>query len=158
MIATAIRDETLAARDHVETATDPAAFAHWPDDIHDDMLANTGNGCVGTVLVSETERVRVWHLTLEPGKRCPFHRHVSPYFWTCHSTGLSRGYTSDGEIKELPLTVGQTQHFIYGEGEFMLHSVENIGETTLLFTTVEFLDGPNRPLDVPDRVRLHGQA
>jgi hypothetical protein len=36
----------------------------------------------------------------------------------------------------------------------MLHSVENIGDTDLLFTTVEFLNSANAPLPVPDGVRL----
>ena len=36
----------------------------------------------------------------------------------------------------------------------MLHSVENIGDTDLLFTTVEFLQSANAPLPVPDGVRL----
>ena len=37
----------------------------------------------------------------------------------------------------------------------MVHSVENIGDTDLLFTTVEFLDSPNKPLSIPDSMRLH---
>ena len=36
----------------------------------------------------------------------------------------------------------------------MLHSVENIGDTELLFTTVEFIDGENEPLEIPDGYRL----
>ena len=144
----------MTARDHIEMATDPAAFIHWPDGLHAEMLANADNGCVGSTLVSETDRLRVWHLVLEPGKRCPFHRHVNPYFWSAHTAGLSRGYTCDGRMADLPVTPGMTRHFDYGPGQSMLHSVENIGDTTLVFTTVEFLDGPNRPLDVPDNVRL----
>jgi hypothetical protein len=40
----------------------------------------------------------------------------------------------------------------------MLHSVENISDTDLLFTTVEFLDSANAPLPVPDGVRLAAVA
>jgi oxalate decarboxylase/phosphoglucose isomerase-like protein (cupin superfamily) len=40
----------------------------------------------------------------------------------------------------------------------MLHSVENIGDTDLVFTTVEFLDGTNPALDVPDSARLTASA
>ncbi len=36
----------------------------------------------------------------------------------------------------------------------MVHAVENIGTTDLLFATVEFLDSANTPLSVPDSVRL----
>lgn len=140
--------------DHIETATDPAAFADWPAGVHEDMKAHEFSGVVGSVLVSETERVRVWHLRLPPGYRCPFHRHVNPYFWSAHSAGRARGYFSDGRIRDVEHYAGETRHFYYGEGEYMLHSVENIGDTELVFTTVEFLDGPNRPLDIPDEIRL----
>lgn len=147
-------DTVQTSKDHVETATDPAAFAEWPEGLYEDMLAHQSNGCVGSVLVSETDRVRVWHLLLPPGKRCPFHRHVNPYFWSVHRAGKARGYFSDGRIKDVEHYVGETKHFYYGPGEYMLHSVENIGDTELEFTTVEFLDGANEPLEIPDGIRL----
>jgi hypothetical protein len=139
---------------HIETATDPAAFAHWPEAVYEDMKANEFSGCVGSVLVSETDRVRVWHLKLPAGYRCPFHRHVNPYFWSAHTAGKARGYFSNGEIRDTEHYAGETKHFYYGDGEYMLHSVENIGDTDLLFTTVEFLDGPNAALPIPDSMRL----
>ena len=50
--------------DHIPTNPDPAAFAHWPEGLYEEMLRSHDNGCVGSVLVSETNRVRVWHLHL----------------------------------------------------------------------------------------------
>jgi hypothetical protein len=144
--------------DHIETATDPAAFADWPNGLYEEMLANIQNGTVGSVLVSETDRVRVWHLSLKPGCRCPFHRHVNPYFWSCHTNGTSRSYFSDGRIKDTDHFAGETRHFHYGPGDYMVHSLENVGETELVFTTVEFLDGLNAPLAIPDDVRLGASA
>lgn len=128
--------------------------AHWSKDLQDDIEANRMNGCVGSVLVSETERVRVWHLRLPPGKRCSFHRHVLDYFWTCHSDGTARGYFEDGRIVDVKHFPGDTRHLTYGPGEYLLHSVENVGETDLLFTTVEFKESANPPLPIPDSVRL----
>jgi hypothetical protein len=139
---------------HIETATDESAFAHWPEGVHEDMKANEFNPCVGSVLVSETDKLRVWHLRLPAGYRCAFHRHVNPYFWSAHTAGRARGYFSSGEIRDVEHYAGETKHFYYGAGEYMLHSVENIGDTDLLFTTVEFLDGPNTALPVPDGIRL----
>lgn len=139
---------------HIPTSTDPSVFTHWPDGLYEDMKANEFSGIVGSTLVSETDKVRVWHLRLAPGYRCAFHRHVNPYFWTAHNPGKARGYFSSGTIKDVEHYAGETKHFHYGAGEYMLHSVENIGDTELLFTTVEFLDGPNAPLDVPDSIRL----
>jgi beta-alanine degradation protein BauB len=128
--------------------------AHWPQAVQQDFETNRYNGCVGSVLVSETDRVRIWHLHLPAGSRCSFHRHVLAYFWTAHTAGHARGYFEDGRIVDVEHYPGQTKHFAYGLGEYMVHSVENIGETDLLFTTVEFLDSPNTPLPVPDDVRL----
>ena len=139
---------------HVPTATDPAAFAHWPPGLYEEMLAGSANGVVGSVLVSETDRVRVWHLRIPPGSRCGFHRHVNPYFWSAHTAGKARGYFSSGEIRDVEHYPGETKHFYYGPGESMLHSVENIGDTELVFTTVEFLDGTNPALPIPEHVRL----
>ena len=44
--------------------------------------AQNHNGCVGSELVSESDRVRVWTIRLKPGQRFGFHRHVLDYFWT----------------------------------------------------------------------------
>jgi hypothetical protein len=135
-------------------ATTDNPRAAWPKELQDDLEQNRFNGAVGSVLVSETDRVRVWHLRLPPGKRCAFHRHVLDYFWTCHSHGRARGYFEDGRILDVSHFPGDTKHLSYGEGEYMLHSVENIGDTELLFTTVEFKQSANAPLPLPDGVRL----
>lgn len=140
--------------DHIETNPDPKAFAHWPQGLYEEMLASTGNGCVGTTLVSETERVRVWHLHIPAGARCGFHRHVNPYFWSALKAGKARGYFSSGEVRDTEHYVGETKHYYYGPEDYMLHNVENIGDTDLAFTTVEFLDGTNEPLALPPEVKL----
>jgi hypothetical protein len=128
--------------------------AGWPESLQQEYLESEFSGCVGSVLVSETDRVRVWHLHIPPGKRCSFHRHVLHYFWTAHNAGRARGYYGDGRVVDVVHYKGETKHFKFGPGEFMVHSVENIGDTDLLFTTVEFLDSPNSPLPVPDDIRL----
>ena len=145
---------TKHGQHHIETNPDPAAFAHWPEGVYQEMLVSHDNGCVGTTLVSETDRVRVWHLHIPVGTRCGFHRHVNPYFWSALNAGKARGYFSSGEIRDTEHYVGETKHFYYGPGDYMLHSVENIGDTDLAFATVEFLDGTNPPLAIPPEVRL----
>jgi beta-alanine degradation protein BauB len=133
---------------------DRSKRSHWPASLQKEFEDGCFNGCVGSVLVSENERVRVWHLHLPPGKRCNFHRHVLNYFWTAHNAGVARGYFEDGRVVDTKHYKGQTKHLNYGKGEYMVHSVENIGDTDLLFTTVEFLDSPNEPLPIPDSMRL----
>lgn len=132
--------------------------AEWPAEMQKEFEDNAFNGCVGSVLVSETDRVRIWHLSIPAGKRCNFHRHVLNYFWTAHTAGTGRNYYEDGSIVDADYHKGETKHLNFGKGEHMIHAVENIGPTDLLFTTVEFLDGPNQPLPVPDAMRLTSPA
>jgi hypothetical protein len=124
----------------------PAALA-------DELQRNQDNGCVGTELVSETDRVRVWTIRLRPGERIGFHKHVLDYFWTALNAGRARSNHADGTAYESEYYPGQTQHATYAAGEFKIHDLENIGDTDLLFSTVEFLDSANRPLPIPDEVR-----
>src|SRR5919107_2555064 len=130
--------------------------APWPADITAEFEreSKNPNPCVGGQLLSENQRSRVWMIRLAPGKRCGFHRHVLDYFWTCHTHGAARGYFEDGRIDDVKHFPGDTKHMTYGAGEYLLHSVENIGDTELLFTTVEFKQSANAPLPVPDEIRL----
>jgi hypothetical protein len=103
---------------------------------------------VGTELVSETDRVRVWHLSLAPGERIGFHRHVLDYFWTATSEGRSRSHYADGNMLEKDYCVGDTSHFAFARGDEMIHDLTNIGTTTLSFVTVEFKRSANDPLPI----------
>lgn len=136
----------------------PGSYGRWPAGMVEEMRANAMSGIVGSTLVSETDKVRVWHLLIPAGKRCTFHRHVLDYFWTCHTHGTARGYYEDGSITETSHFPGDTRHLSYGKGEHLVHAVENIGTTDLLFTTVEFKQSANAPLSVPDEVRLEVAA
>ena len=137
-----------------DKTTENTSRAQWPEGLQREFEAGYHSGCVGSVLVSETDKVRVWHLLIPAGKRCGFHRHVLRYFWTAHNPGKARGYFEDGRIVDVDHYQGETKHMNFAEGEYMVHAVENIGTTDLLFTTVEFLDSANTPLAVPDSVRL----
>jgi beta-alanine degradation protein BauB len=130
------------------------AFDRWPVGMKDEMLANRDSPIVGSTLVSETEKVRVWHLLIPAGQRCTFHCHVLDYFWTCHTHGRARGYYEDGSITETTHFPGDTKHSTYAKGERLVHAVANVGTTDLLFATIEYLQSANAPLPVPDSVRL----
>jgi len=136
----------------------PAPPAEWPNALRQEFAERAGNGQVGSRLVSETDRVRVWSLTLEPGERIGFHTHVLDYFWTAVTGGRARSHYADGRIAEVTYTPGDTQHHRFGPGEFMIHDLENIGDTELMFTTVEFLDSANVALPVPAEATPAGLA
>jgi beta-alanine degradation protein BauB len=53
-------------------------------------MANEPTGQVGTRLLFENDRVRVWDLALAPGESCPEHLHRLDYFYIVESGGLIR--------------------------------------------------------------------
>jgi mannose-6-phosphate isomerase-like protein (cupin superfamily) len=128
-------------------------LADWSESLKAEFEANTMNGCVGQTLVSESDRVRVWSLRLRPGERIGFHRHVLDYFWTVLTDGQARSSFGDGSTRETSYRAGDTRHLTYGPGQFLIHDLENTGETELVFTTVEFLESANDALEVPLSVR-----
>ena len=106
------------------------------------------NGCVGSELLSESDRVRVWTICLRPGERLGFHRHVLDYFWSALTSGRGRQHLQDGSTVEYSYAAGETRHETYPLGEFKVHDLENVGESDLVFAAVEFLDSANAPLPV----------
>jgi hypothetical protein len=123
-------------------------FDGWSEDLKSEFATNAFNGQVGGKLLSETPRVRVWEIRLQPGERLGAHRHVLDYFWTAVTAGSSRQHTSDGTTRDVSYGAGETRHFQFGPGEYLLHDLENIGERELIFTTVEFLDSANTALEL----------
>ncbi len=135
----------------------PEAPSGWDAARRAEFQARAGLGQVGSRLVSQTERVRVWHLALKPGERIGFHTHVLDYFWTAVTGGAARSHYADGRVAEVTYAAGDTRHFTFPAGGFMIHDLENTGETDLVFTTVEFLDSANAPLPLPPEVTAQGQ-
>jgi len=127
----------------------------WPAALQEELAreAKSPNGCVGSELVSETNKVRVWTIRLAPGQRFGFHRHVLNYFWTAVTPCRGRQHLMDGTTVEYTYAPGETRQEAYGPGEFKVHDLENIGDGDMVFMTVEFLDSANRPLAIPDEVR-----
>ncbi|WP_136443890.1 hypothetical protein [Pacificoceanicola onchidii] len=115
-------------------------------DLSQEFAERTGIGEVGSALVSETDRVRVWHILARPGERLKGHTHALDYFWTIHGPGKARNYKSDGTYADVEYAAGDTTHMSFAAGESMTHSLENTGDTDLVFTTVEFKDSANKPL------------
>lgn len=133
-------------------------FFGWPVAIAADFATRQLSGCVGTRLLSETDRVRVWEICLPPGARLGFHRHVLDYFWTAVTAGKARSYRDDGSVAEVSYFPGETRHSHYAAGEFKVHDLENIGDTELVFSTVEFLESENLPIALPAAIRSVNNA
>ena len=121
-------------------------FEGWTDDLRAEFDEHSHDGHVGSRQLSENDRVRVWEIRLAPGERWHAHRHVLDYFWTAVNAGRSRQHTADGTTRDVSYDAGETRHFRFAAGEFLLHDIENVGDTDLVFTTVEHLDSANAAL------------
>jgi mannose-6-phosphate isomerase-like protein (cupin superfamily) len=121
-----------------------------------ELQRNELNPCVGQILLSESEKARVWYIRLAPGERLGFHRHVLDYFWTALNAGTAKSHVNGGPPKLAKYFAGQTQHLTFGPGEFMIHDLENVGSTELAFVTVEYLESANPPLPFPPEVTPRG--
>jgi quercetin dioxygenase-like cupin family protein len=137
------------SNDHVNTEWPAALKAEFARE------AEQPNGCVGTELLSETEKTRVWMIRLKPGERIGFHRHVLNYFWTSVNGGRGKQHLMDGTTVEYSYYPGETRHEIYGPGEYKVHDLTNLGDQDMIFMTVESIEGSaNKPMPIPDTVRL----
>ena len=123
------------------TATD---FDGWTEALRTDFAENANNDAVGSVLLSETERVRVWSINLAPGERLGAHRHTLDYFFTALTDGESVQHNDDGSTRHACYRTGDTRHFDFGPGEYLLHDLENVGAEPLGFLTVELKPRPGR--------------
>ena len=130
-------------------------FAGWSEAVRADFETNARNPIVGSTLLSENDRVRVWSIHLEPGERLGAHRHCLDYFWTALSSGHSRQHTDDGTTRLVSYAAGETRHFDFEPGEYLLHDLENVGTTPLSFITVEH-QPDTRPRSDPGRPSTTG--
>ena len=112
----------------------------WTNEQQKELAEAYANSTVGEKLVFENKEFKVWSIHLPAGQKLPFHKHCLRYFWTALSSGKSRSYYSDGSIKETIYDIGDTAYFQdLSASCFFIHNLENIGQTELIFSTVEFL-------------------
>jgi hypothetical protein len=106
-----------------------------------DELAGAPNYDVGTRLLFANDRVKVWEIVLDPGERTRFHRHVHPYFFVGGSSGRVRTRLDNGFYVEDDTEPGEFMFLEHSDEEPGVHDLENIGRTTIRYTTVELLGG-----------------
>jgi hypothetical protein len=112
-----------------------ATLEHIPEDV----AAGPTNYAVGTALLGENDRVRMWEIRLAPGERCPFHCHRTSYYWIAHVAGVARVGFTDGSYEDYAHQAGEVTFIDVPAGEQLIHDLTNLGETPLVFTTVELL-------------------
>lgn len=126
-----------------------AADFELTEALKEELARNAFNPCVGHILLSADARTRVWFIKLAPGERIGFHRHVLDYFWTVLTDGSAISHINGGPPQRADYVAGQTRHLTFARGEYMLHDLHNVGDSDLLFLTVEHLQSANDPLPLP---------
>jgi hypothetical protein len=106
---------------------------------YDGELNGAPNYNVGTRLLLQNDRVKVWEIVLKPGERAPFHWHTHPYFYVCAAPGRVRtrfpnGYYAEGDEEQ-----GGVAFMEHSPADPGIHDLENTGKTTIRYTTVELL-------------------
>ena len=106
------------------------------------MAKDDGGGAVlpservGTELLFENERVRVWDLRLAPGERAGFHRHSHDYFFVVIGGGRLKSVRGDGsDWYETAMRDGEV-HFREIADEDV-HDAINVGDETWRNIVVE---------------------
>jgi len=96
-------------------------------------MASTSNSAVGTRLLFENERVRVWDLTLAPGETLPLHRHELDYLYVVIGDGSLQTGFADGTVDEPRQMADGDVRFREVNSpdgaERATHSATNVGQT-----------------------------
>ena len=107
------------------------------DDFAHELAEAARNRELGTALWFENDHVRIFEVRLEPGERGPFHVHDAIYFWTVVEPGRGLQRFADGSFVVRDYALGDTKYLIHSPDDPLVHDLENVGETTLRFVTVE---------------------
>lgn len=81
---------------------------------------------VGTKLLFENDRVRVWDLRLAPGEQTPFHRHATHYLYVVIGDGELQTLYPDGTADPPRAMADGDVRFREVPGE-SVHAARNVG-------------------------------
>jgi quercetin dioxygenase-like cupin family protein len=102
--------------------------------------ARRGHRQLGTRVLFENDRIRVWEVRLAPGERGAFHLHDRHYVWTVVDGGVGLQRSDDGTYKLRRYHVGDTSYQDNTAEDPMIHDFENAGDAEIRFVTTELLD------------------
>ena len=91
-------------------------------------------GAVGTKLLYENDRVKVWEFALAPGEMIPMHTHTMDYlFHVYEGSTLEATFADNSPAKRFDLKVGDVR--FVGKGS--RHAARNVGEKRYVEVLVE---------------------
>ena len=107
------------------------------EDFAQELAVASANRQIGTSLWFENDHVRVFEIRLDPGQRGPFHVHDATYFWTVVEPGRGLQRFVDGTLIVRDYELGETKYLVNSPDDPLVHDLENVGDSTLRFVTVE---------------------
>ena len=102
-------------------------------------MSQTVSDQIGSQLLFENDRVRVWDLSLAPSESTGMHRHENDYLYVVIVGGTLQGVSSDGtKGEDRDMTDGHVQwRAVDGED---IHEAINVGEEPWRNIIVELKD------------------
>lgn len=97
---------------------------------------------VGTSLLFENDRVRVWEMVLPPGTACQPHRHDHDYLMLYTTPSVISALLDDGRPVTQHLDPGMVAYRAVGAAGLDRHAITNTGPETSHHFVVELL-GPS---------------
>jgi uncharacterized RmlC-like cupin family protein len=128
------------------------------------MNNQTFSSAVGTDILFENERVRVWELALEPGAQCEFHQHHHDHVIIYPQAGNMRGQEF-GEPNWGIVSEAQPGFVLYravGPVPLRPHRLKNLSDVPVVHYIIELLDESaslqTQQWEYNDRGRFHNGA
>ena len=91
---------------------------------------------IGSRVLYEDDRLRVWELEVEPGDTFPQHHHMLDYVTVALDEGHLEVLDADGSIVRNHRKVGDIQVTRVGQGQ--IHALRNVGTTRYRNRIIEF--------------------
>jgi len=108
-----------------------------PEGLKEELIQNNENQNVGDRLLFENDKVKVWHIALQPGERIHYHRHNFDYFWVVLQDGSGISHQEDGSTVTFTFQKNQTSFQNILANGSSIHDLQNTGTDILEFITTE---------------------
>jgi hypothetical protein len=110
------------------------------------MTQQDASHAVGSQVLYEDDKVRVWELVVGPGETFPFHHHALDYVTISLDEADLEAHEADGTVRRNHRVPGDVQLTRVGHGQ--QHELRNVGSTVYRNRIVEF-KVPLGPSDTP---------
>lgn len=112
----------------------------------EDVQANP----IGTTLLFEDDRVRIWQIVLDPGQDAPFHTHNLDYTTVTVEGGVLERPNGDGTVDRIVTEPGRVTRWYQSTPS---HALRNVGTTRFRNVIVEIKGLPADFASLDERSR-----